>query len=371
MLARPEELVRRAEQATGLSDWGIDGWQEGLKQVVYAVDVDLPGDDVAIAFIEGNILDRLVLRLRIEQWYATRAAGPPPAPVEAPLVIVGLPRTATTAVHYLLSNEPQLRYLRGWERDQPLPPPSLATEATDSRRQATVSAGVQHIKTVDGPVEDGPIHGLHFHGETGLPLPTYMEWWRNSFHRSSFAYHERFLQLLHWDRPPHRWLLKYPNYPFQIDDLAAQYPDAKFVMTHRDPAALIPSTCSVMVESRQRRIPHWQPDAGFGEEMLGHYAEAVRRLAASRARLGEDRFLDVGQPEMERDEVATAERLYEFAGLAMTPEVRQTIETWAEGNKRGSRGEHRYTAEEYGLSTERIREAFGDYLRDYGAWCAV
>lgn len=371
-MARAEELIERAQAAAGSSAWGIDGWREGLEQLVHAVDLDLPGDTAAEAFIEANALDRLVTRLRIEQCYADRAHGPPPAPVEAPIVIIGLPRTATTAVHYLLSNEPQLRYLRAWERDSPVPPPAPATERSDPRRRVAITGSVQHIRSVDGPVEDGPIHGLHFHAETGLPLPTYMAWWRETSHESSFAYHERFLQLLHWERPPHRWLLKYPNYPYQLDDLAARYPNATFVMTHRDPAALIPSVCSVMVESRQRRLPHWKPDpATFGQEMLDHFAEGVRRLARSRARLGEDRFIDVGQPEMGRDPVATAERIYELVGLTMTPEVRQVMADWAATNTRGSRGEHRYTAEDYGLSTEQIREAFDDYLRDYGAWCAA
>jgi hypothetical protein len=371
MIARPEELRQRAQQATGLSDFGIDGWQEGLDQLVAAVDADLPSDRFAADFIEGNAVDRLVTRLRIEQWYADHAADAPPAPVEAPLVIIGLPRTATTAVHYLLSNEPQLRYLRGWERDEPLPPPDLATEASDQRRATEAQVTVLHIKTVEGPVEDGQVHGLHFHAETGLPLPTYMEWWRDASHQSSFAYHERFLRLLHWHRGPYRWLLKYPNYAYQLDALVAQYPDAKFVMTHRDPADLIPSTCSVMVESRQRRIPHWKPDpVGFGQEMLDHFSGAIRRLADSRTTLGEDRFLDVGQPDMQRDPIAVAERIYEFAGLRLTPEVERTMAEWAVGNQRGARGEHRYTAEEYGLSTEQIREAFGDYLRDFGAYCA-
>lgn len=372
MIAQPAELVTWAQQATGLSDFGIDGWQEGLEQLVAAVRADLRDDDDAAERIEASAYDRLVTRLRIEAWYAAHA-DEPPAPVEAPLVIVGLPRTATTAVHYLLSLDPQLRYLRGWERDAPLPPPDATSEASDRRRAAPKAGNAMHIATVDGPVEDGPVHGLHFHAETGWPLPTYMEWWRSASHRSSFAFHERFLRLLHSHRPPHRWLLKYPNYAFQLDDLVAQYPDAKFVVTHRDPAALIPSTCSVMAEARRRRIPRWAPadPAAFGEEVLNHFAEAVRRAAASRAVLGEERFLDIGQPEMERDPVGAAERIYDFAGLTMTPEVRRDMAAWAEDNRRGARGEHRYRAEEYGLSSERIREAFGDYLRDFGAYCAA
>ena len=372
MIARPDVLVERARAETGLSDFGIDGWQEGLAQLVAAVDADLPGDDAAAATVEAIAFGRLVTRLRIEEWYAAHA-GEPPAPVEAPLVIVGLPRTATTAVHYLLSTDPQLRYLRQWERDAPLPPPELATEGSDPRREVDRSGTVMHIASVDGPVEDGPVHGYHFHAETGLPLPTYLAWWRSSSHQSSFAFHERFLRLLHWRRPPHRWLLKYPNYAFQLDELAAQYPDALFVVTHRDPAALIPSTCSVMVEARQRRIPNWTPadPAAFGAEILDHFAEAVRRTAASRSVLGEDRFLDIGQPEMERDPVGAAERIYEFAGLTLTAGVRRKMAAWAEANGRGARGEHRYRAEEYGLTPERIREAFDEYLHDYGAYCAT
>lgn len=369
MIARPDEMVRRAEVATGLTDWGMDGWQEGLDQLVRAVDTDLAGDDYAERLIEAQVYDRLALRLRIEELYASRVNGPPPAPVEAPIVIVGLPRTATTAAHYLLANDPGLRYLRGWEVKQPLPPPNLATEATDSRRNVEVTAGVQHIKTVDGPVEDGPIHGLHFHAETGLPLPTYMKWWRAASHRTAFAYHERFLQLLHWERPPHRWVLKYPNYGYQLDDIFDQYPDATFVVTHRDPTVLIPSTCSVMVSSRRQRIPHWSPDESFGQEMLSHFAGAMRRLHESRVRIGEHRFLDIGQPELERDAVTTAERIYEFVGLPLTATVRTTIADWAAENQRGSRGAHTYSAEDYGLTTEQIREAFADYLRDYGGFC--
>ena len=105
--------------------------------------------------------------------------------------------------------------------------------------------------------------------------------------------------------------------------------------------------------------------------MLDHFAGAVRRLSASRASIGEDRFLDIGQPEMDRDPIGAAERIYEFAGLSLTPDVRGAMVRWAEGNRRGARGEHRYSAEDYGLSAERIRDAFDDYLRDYGTFCAA
>ena len=234
MIARPEELVRRAREATGLCDFGIDGWQEGLEQLVAAVETDLPGDELAASFVEQLSHDRLVTRLRIEEWYTAHQDEPSP-PVEAPLLIIGLPRTGTTAVHYLLSTDPQLRYLRRWERDRPLPPPEAATEATDPRRDLTKTGTVLHIQSVDGPVEDGTVFGYHFHGEVVLPLPSYLAWWRSASQQSALAFHERFLRLLHWRRPPHRWLLKYPYFAFHLPELMGRYPDARLVVTHRDP----------------------------------------------------------------------------------------------------------------------------------------
>ena len=46
------------------------------------------------------------------------------------MFIVALPRTATTALDYLLAIDPQYRYQRRWEVADPVPPPDLATRVT-------------------------------------------------------------------------------------------------------------------------------------------------------------------------------------------------------------------------------------------------
>ena len=133
MRATADELIDRATAETGLRDFGADGWQEGLDEMVAALAVDVPDDDGAASRVEDILVERLSTRLRIEQWYAEHGEEAS-APVEGPLVIMGLPRTATTATHHMLSLDPQIRYLRTWERDQPLPPPDIATEQSDPRR---------------------------------------------------------------------------------------------------------------------------------------------------------------------------------------------------------------------------------------------
>jgi hypothetical protein len=362
--AAPDELVARAVDRSGLSDFGADGWQEGLGQLVAAVGTDVGADKDAVATLEEMIVSRLVNRLRVEQWYAEHG-DEANVPVEGPVVIVGLPRTATTALQFLLATDPQFRFARPWEVGAVYPPPDLATETEDPRRLAATSrSSVHHIASVDGPIEDGPLLSLHCHGqELGAPLFTYTTWWRTADMESTFAYYDRVLRFLHCRRPPCRWLIKSPLYLFHLVPMARQFPNARFVFTHRDPARSLPSTCSTVLDAWSLVVPTVTVDRlEVGRFILEHYVVGMERALAARDELGEQRFLDVGQQAVQRDPIGTAERIYAFLDLDLTDDVRAAIATFADENRRGARGEHAYTAEEFGYTTDGIRDAFADYL---------
>jgi hypothetical protein len=368
--ATPDELVDRARARTGLSELGADGWQDGLAHLVAALPVDLRGDATAIATFEEIIVSRLSHRVRVEQWYAEHGDDATP-PVEAPVVIVGLPRTATTALQFLLASDPQFRFARPWEVSAVFPPPELATEAEDPRRLASTSrSSVRHIASIDGPIEDGPLLSLHCHGqELGAPLFSYTTWWRTADMVSTFAYYDRVLRFLHSRRPPYRWLIKSPLYLFHLTSMAEQFPDARFVFTHRDPARSLPSTCSTVLDAWTLTVPSVQVDhREVGRFILEHYLDGMERALAARDALGEDRFLDVGQREVQDDALGTAERIYAFLDLELTDEVRTAIARFATENRRGARGAHTYTAEQFGYSTDGIRTAFRDYLDRFAAY---
>jgi hypothetical protein len=368
--ATPDELVGRARERSGLSELGAGGWEEGLAQLVAALPVDLGGDATAIATLEEIIVTRLVHRLRLEEWYAEHG-DEAAEPVQGPVVIVGLPRTATTALQFLLANDPQFRFTRPWEVSAVFPPPELATEAHDPRRlAATPRSGVRHIASVDGPIEDGPLLSLHCHGqELGAPLFTYTTWWRTADMMSTFAYYDRVLRFLHSRRPPCRWLVKSPLYLFHLMPMAEQFPNARFIFTHRDPAVAIPSTCSTVLDAWSLVVPSVTVDrTEVGRFVLEHYVVGMQRALAARDKLGEHRFLDVGQQTVQHDPIGTAERIYAFLGLELGDDVRAAMTTFAAENQRGARGEHNYTAEEFGCTTDGIRGAFGNYLDRFGAF---
>jgi hypothetical protein len=331
---------------------------------------DVGHDPDATSRIEAIIVDRLVRRLRIEDWYAHHGDEAAPA-IEGPLMVLGTGRSGTTATHYLLAVDPRFRYLRKWEIESPVPPPDLATERDDPRRPAAVEQTVHHIVTVDGPTEDRKIHELSFHddGRT-IALPSYVDTWRDLDHSGAFPYHERVLRMLQSHRPPYRWLLKAPDHLFCLPALHAQYPDIRYVMTHRDPVKVVPSVCSVTMEHTRRRLPDWSCDkVAFGREFLVHLSEGIRRFLRFRDDVGDACFVDVGQPELNADPIAIAERVYDVAGYDLDDDLRAAMRSWSEQNRAGARGEHRYTAEEFGLTDEMIREAFAEYLDRFGSYC--
>ncbi len=367
-----EDLIEGARTSTGRSDFGPDGWQEGLEHLLRAADSDLTLDEAAAGRLKKTIHGRLTSRLLIEAWYGQQATAPPP--VEDIVVIHGLPRTATTALHYLLASGPDFRYQRRWEISSPITPPGSTGDADDERRLAAIkrnagteSGSPQHISELDGPVDDNIILGLDFHNqELGLPLPTYSRWWRGSSLKQTYAYHERVLRLLHTGRPPHRWIVKAPYHNFHLDDLAAQYPQARFVMAHRDPAASFPSACSTIATAQRNALPQQPPDpVALGSFLLEHLVAGIGRAMADRAAIGEHRFIDVTQQQLEADAVGTAARIYDFLGLELTSSSRTAMGKWAAANARGARGPHRYTAEKYGLTKDQIRTAFGDYIERF------
>src|SRR5262249_7452604 len=158
-------------------------------------------------------------------------------------------------------------------------------------------------------------------------------------------YHRRMLKLLGSKCPPELWLFKAPHHKFHLEALAAAYPDVRFVMTHRDPAKVVPSYTSlvstIFPPAERQRDLHAPV-----REVREHLCEGTARAIEERARLGEDRFLDVHHRELVSDPKGTIRRVYDWLGLDLEPGVAQTIFDWQEANTVGTQGTHRYTAEQ-------------------------
>jgi hypothetical protein len=369
---KSSELLDEAQTVTGLADFGAGDFREGLDVLLASLDVDSGLSPSAAAGAVDILRRRLVNRLEIEEWYRTHPELDE-LTIEGPVSVTGLPRTGTTALGNLLSLDDQFRPLRIWEQAKPCPPPRLNQEANDPRRVATVKefAAVPpemkaiHIFEVDASTEDTEVLGLGFRAQQmTMPVFGYHDWWRDTDMRDTYAYHRRVAVLLQSQRPPNRWLFKCPHQKFHLEDFLTAYPDARFVMTHRDPAKVVPSYTN-FVEAlfpAQWRAEH--DPATLGRHISNHLRVGMERAIDARARIGEDRFLDVHHREFIRDTAGTFARIYDFLGLDLRPQVQDAMRAWQRENG-SAHGAHRYSAEQYGLSVDQIRSDYDFYIRHF------
>lgn len=372
------QLLEEARQTTGLSDFGGDSFHDGLRHLLFSLEHDAEltpnGQEEALTVIRR----RLVNRLRIEDYYRQHPEIED-FEVDGPIIVTGLTRTGTTALGNMMSLDTQFRNLRWWEQAEPVPPPILGDEQNDFRRLRRAAeidrmhreepeAVAQHIFEVDASVEDTEVLGLEF-GAQNLTLPvfSYLDWWRTADMHSCFAYHRRVVKLLQSRRPPNLWLFKAPHHKFHLDALIAAYPNARFVMTHRDPAKVVPSYTSLVTSTvwPKGTMEHHDPKQ-VGPYISNHLRVGMERAIESRKRIGEDRFLDIHHHDLNRDAMGALERIYAFLGLDLRDDMRKAVTDWIAVNRSGAHGEHRYTPEQFGLTAAQIRSDYGFYIERFG-----
>jgi FMN phosphatase YigB (HAD superfamily) len=178
------------------------------------------------------------------------------------------------------------------------------------------------------------------------------------------AYHERELQVLQSEAPG-RWTLKSPAHCFGLDALVARYPDARFVMTHRDPVAVVASVCSLV-----RSLSGTFSDADHSAYIAAHWTDvvagAVERVADFRRREGDDRFVDVRYSDLVADPVGEVRRIYAHVGDELGDDAARRMAAYVDANPQGVRGRHRYTLDELGLEQATLEERFADYRAAFG-----
>jgi Sulfotransferase family len=293
---------------------------------------------------------------------------------------LGLPRTGSTALSYLLAQDPAVRSLRQWEASQPTPPPELGAEAEDPRflRAQAAMSGLSNMpselksmlpSSPDGPAECLELMNLAFRCsqlDCVAQTPSYGNWLMDCDYGPAYRYHERVVKLLQWHRPPPRWRLKSPAHMFSIDALDAVYPDSRFVITHRDVTKVIPSVASVETAVVRMYTGKADPEY-FGAHCEETWDIALRRFIAFRDRVGEDRFYDIAFDELQADPIGSVRGLYEWLGEEFTPAAKAAMESWWAQNQseREQSGGHRYTAEDFGLDPDELAERFAYYAERF------
>ena len=185
-----------------------------------------------------------------------------------------------------------------------------------------------HIQTATGPTECQDLLGMEFrtaHFDGMAHVPSYTDWVVDCDMAPAYRYHRRVLQLLQWHCPPRLWHLKTPVHMLSLGALVNSYPDAKFLWTHRDPAFVLGSVCSLIAYTRS-----WVSDrddaSELGPQQIELWSEALRRAIEYRDGVGEERFADISWGDLQSDPVPVLAGAYEQLGLELLFRGRATHE---------------------------------------------
>jgi hypothetical protein len=369
-------LHEAATRATGFSDFGDPGYRAGLRVFLEALrsDQELEGEAL-LASAEGPVTRALVGRLHAFEGFR---GGRPERDVDRPIFIIGMPRTGTTALHLLLSQDPRFQGLESWLVQRPMRrPPREEWEGIPEYQAAvaeaeTTRAVLQATHWVAAGDYDecqrlmAQTFVSNTYGSQRCPVPSYDSWFLEQDLKPSFRYVRAVLGLVGGGSEKD-WLLKNPSHLINPDALLDVFPDARVVVTHRDPVRAIPSTASLLCQMRAFRDGRVSPgDAGvIGNRELEVWKIAVNRYLDERERRPGS-FHDVYQADLQRDPLGVAREIYGRLELELTPLVEEEMGAWSADNAPGRYGEHRYTAEEFGLSDELLREEFARYREQFG-----
>ncbi len=387
-----DKLVRRAESCAREYDVPFDvafpAWKlEGLRRLVQAVTAPETG---ARADRYGYLAFDLTRRLRNNASLEAEHRRYPEIAeqdVTQPVFIVGVNRTGTTFLHRLMSRDPRFWTLRGFEYVEPVLAggdyATLAGSADDPRRpfaEELLSAsgildmfkGVHHFD-VNEPEEDLGLLRMGFSawGATiWFHTPDFARWLAGRDMSESYAFHRRAMQNYTYQRRQRlgrsegQWVLKAPFHLFELEVLIKTYPDALFIQTHREPAQVMGSWCSLV--DRIRRLscePQSFHDLGAEQlEFMSRMLNGAVDFRTSHPEL-EDRWLDVSFYDLVEEPMAVVAHIYDRFGWSLDPAAVAAMDEWREvqAAHRQKAKRHKYDIADYGLTREMIDAAFARY----------
>jgi Sulfotransferase family len=357
-----ESLLQHAQLATGLHDFGDDLWREPFRVLVKSLEEEA----------QLTLMGRLMARNDIVLWLSTRLQVTDTLrkhpqildeDITAPMVIAGLPRSGTSILFELLSQDPDVGVPMMWEALQPCPPPEAATYASDPRIEQADKLFTQwnrvapefasmHEMRGDIPAECGLLMAGTFISDHIASLHqthSYSAWCAEADFLPVYAYHKSILQILQWKNPRKRWLLKAPEHQVHLDTLLQVYPDARIVQTHRDPIKCMASTASLL-----GTLYYMRSDQPFDAQLfdniimgdataqrLEHVIEQREKGIVPAANIADSRYQDLID-----DPMACIAKIYAHFAMPLSVIARNRMQDYLRHKPQGKFGQHKYEVDE-------------------------
>lgn len=380
MVPDRESLIAQAAGQTGLSDFGDDWFFANIDALIPSLNKQAKLSAEGIYGAQHMIVSGLVNRLRHVQLVKDNLEILNEQ-VNVTAVLTGLPRTGSTMLHRMLAAAPKLTGVRWYEtqnyvplegevRGNPAPRLEAAKGVLAYMLEAIPELMSIHPMDIEQPDEEVIILGQLFSSsmiESTYFVPDYAEWLSGQDPRKAYDDLIQILQSLQWQDPSRKgksWVLKTPGHLMGLQTVLEVFPDAKIVMTHRNPVSTIPSYCS-MEASLYKMGSTDISNAEIGSYWMKRLKDWLDNFMAVRANADSDRFIDVNYKSLLTASSQEGMRVLSAAGIPMSSEIKTGMEEWIEANRREHRAAHKYSLQDFGLDEDDIRTKYGDYISQY------
>lgn len=374
-----DELLAEARVRAGLDAFGSDDFLEPLSIFVRSVEDEADLHIVGRWRVREVILRALENRLRIHEY----VLGDPDVTDEriiAPVVVTGSPRAGTSVMHELLALLPGTRAPLAWEYWWPAPPPApgvlddprIPLADRDVRLSAALNPSFDSMHTQGArvPREDPSAMLMTFRSDVlaaHYPTPSYGRWLATCDMRPAYEYHRLVLQLLQHRQPQRTWVIKAPSHLAHLPLVLSMYPDARIVVCHRDPLAMISSVTSLTATLRfgHANTVDFHALARETMDQFGRNLDAV--LAQRRSGLLTDaQVVDVLFDEFIRDQVGVVRGIADHFGLPAGDATERAIAEHLAGKPAARSGGHQHSVDDLGLDIAAERSRFAPYMQQFG-----
>lgn len=362
-----------AIEKTGLDDFGNSFFEKPL--AAWFIDLNRGHlNDFGRIFLRNLAYKDLCRRLKLinylEQHREILEVEIPPI-----IMITAAPRTGTTLLHNLMGIHPLARTLLRWELIEPIPAPTSENYTTD-RRIANLQASTEKLRgslvermhwiNADDPEENTwgftDCTGL-FGRSIELIMSTWSQFLWEHDHRSTFRDFRRFIQVLLWKCPPPaggHLLLKCVMTSNKIQMFADEFPEAKFVIVHRDPFRILCSAAT-LTESIYQPFIREQPGALYEDglrerHMLKHLRKMFRSLVEFQKNES-TKISNVRYSDLMNDAVSATNLLYRKMDTDIPIDLEQSIVAFLKKQRNGKRAKPPKHYKDYGY---RINDVWTD-----------
>ncbi len=377
---RPGPLMAAAAEETGLDRFGPTDFVERLEILCDSLRREAGLNHAGLLsqslLLTGLLRNRLLLEDLLRRHPEIREER-----ITSPIIICGLPRTGTTHLHNLISSDPDLRSLPYWESLEPIPadgerPPPDRPDPRVERCELALSfvnAAMPEFKrmhemTVDHVHEEIQLLAMDVSSmlfETIAPMPQWRDHYLTRDQRPSYAYLKTILQALQWLRGGSRWVLKSPQHLEQFPALVDTFPDAVFVVTHRDPVSVTASMVTMLGYSArlgQDRIDTPRIGAYWADRL----ERMLRACVRDRDLLPSGRTIDVRFDRFMEDDLGMVHRIYALADQPVTDRSEASMDAFMREHPRGRHGGVLYDLAPFGLDRDRLSDSFAFYVDRFG-----